>query len=768
MATGTVRAALLLLGILGTGGIARSEEPAPAGLPKTSDPGLAMLLVSVSINGQPQPDTYLVARRGDAFFVRIDDLTTWRLRLPSVDPILLDGERFAPLASVGGVAVAFDELQQSLKLIAPPAAFLANRVTAAQALPQPTDSAFAAFFNYNLSIDYVDKMRVGAFVETGMSDDWGVVSNSMLLGNGTVYGRATRLDSYYMRDDPVNLTRLVIGDSVTDARDWSRQVRFGGVRIGTEFALQSSLLTFPTPSLAGSAAVPSNVELLVNGTQRFQTDVDQGPFSINQVPLVTGAGEVTLVIRDPLGIERRVKSSYYVSSRLLRAGLSAWSAEAGAERRDYGLRSFRYADPFVAGTYRRGLTDWITVEGRAEASGDTQMAGGGITMVMVPFGEFSLAAASSHGVKGQGFLYRAAFARNGPTWNVAFSYQRASRDYREIGVERESERIVEQIQAAGGITFGRMGTAGLSYTSLTYADGQRAQVLSGNYSLSVRDRAFVSVYAIHSRFSETGRDTSLGFNLTVPFGPRSSAYLQAGTDGTRAEVRGTPPVSGGWGYRLANSTGNNGRQQAEAQWRGDVGEMTAQVDHAGGQTGMRVTGRGGLLIADGALFPTRQMESGFAVVRVPDQADVRVYQENRLVGRTNARGTAIIPDLRPYEVNRLSISAADIPIDVRMPEDQLLVVPRYRGAVNARFVAIQEHPGTIIVVMPDGKPVEAGSGVSSGAEKSFVGNEGEVFLQNLHAGMVLTVDAAGGPCHVRLDALPDQVLPTIGPLPCVR
>jgi outer membrane usher protein len=768
MATGTIRTALLLLGILGAGGIARSEEPAPAGLPGASDPAPAMLLVSISINGQPQPDTYLVARRGDGFLVRLDDLAAWRIRPPSVDPVQLDGERFVPLAAIGGVTAAFDELQQALKLIAPPAAFLANRVSAAQAVPQPTDSAFAAFFNYNLSIEYADKARVGAFVEAGMSDDWGVVSSSMLLGNGTVYGRATRLDSYYMRDDPVGLTRLVIGDSVTDARDWSRQVRFGGVRIGTEFALQPSLLTFPTPSLAGSAAVPSNVELLVNGTQRFQADVDQGPFSINQVPLVTGAGEVTLVIRDPLGIERRVKSSYYVSSRLLRAGLSAWSVEAGAERRDYGLRSFRYADPFVAGTYRRGLTDWVTIEGRAEASGDTQMAGGGITMVMVPLGEFSLAAAGSSAQEGQGLLYRASFARNAPNWNIALSYQRASRDYREIGVDRESERIIEQLQAAGGLTFGRMGTAGLSYTSLTYADGQRAQVLLGNYSLSVRDRAFVSIYAIHSRFSETGRDTSLGFNLTVPFGPRSSAYLQAGTDGTRAEVRSTPPVSGGWGYRLANSTGNNGRQQAEAQWRGDVGEMTAQIDHAGGQAGMRFTGRGGVLIADGAIFPTRQMESGFAVVRVPDQPDVRVYQENRLVGRTNARGTAIIPDLRPYEVNRLSISAADIPIDIRMPEDQLLVVPRYRGAVSAHFVAIRERPGTIIVTMPDGKPAEAGSSVSAGTETSFVGNEGEVFLQNLHVGMVLTVDTATGPCHVRLDALPDQVLPTIGPLPCVR
>jgi outer membrane usher protein len=102
MATGIVRAALLSLGILGTGGIARSEEPASAGLPAALEPAPAMLLVSVSINGQPQPDTYLVARRGDAFFVRIEDLAAWRLRPPSVDPVPLDGERFVPLAAIGG------------------------------------------------------------------------------------------------------------------------------------------------------------------------------------------------------------------------------------------------------------------------------------------------------------------------------------------------------------------------------------------------------------------------------------------------------------------------------------------------------------------------------------------------------------------------------------------------------------------------------------------------------------------------------------------
>ncbi len=195
--------------------------------------------------------------------------------------------------------------------------------------------------------------------------------------------------------------------------------------------------------------------------------------------------------------------------------------------------------------------------------------------------------------------------------------------------------------------------------------------------------------------------------------------------------------------------------------------MTAQVDRAGGQTGWRVTGQGGLLLADGWLFPTRRVESGFAVVRVPGQADVRIYQENRLVARTDARGMAVIPDLRPYEVNRLSIAAADVPIDIRMPNDQIRVVPRYRGAVSARFVAVREHPATLRIVMPDGAPAEIGASVTAEDEKSFVGNDGAVFIRSLHPGMMLTVDTGDGPCHVRVDAVPDEMLPVIGPLTCV-
>ena len=81
-------------------------------------------------------------------------------------------------------------------------------------------------------------------------------------------------------------------------------------------------------------------------------------------------------MRDALGVERQVTSSYYVSTRLLREGLSDFSLEAGAERMGYGVASFDYQYPFAAGAYSRGITNWLTVEARGTAG--QQVRGGGI------------------------------------------------------------------------------------------------------------------------------------------------------------------------------------------------------------------------------------------------------------------------------------------------------------------------------------------------------------------------------------------------------
>lgn len=379
---------------------ARAAELDQAAVPQRPDrPDL--LFVSITINGAAQDGEYLLAQRAGDFFVRTADLARWSVRFPSDATIAIDNEAFIALTGIPGVTFKFDAARQHLALTVPAQLFEEFKVTATAPHVQLTQSAFAAFLNYDLSAQYDKTAQATAFLETGVSDDWGLLANTMSVGHGAGTSKVTRFDSYFLRDDPVTLTRLVVGDAVTDARDWSREVRFGGVRFGTEFSLVPNFVTFPTPAFTGRTAIPSNVELLVENAQRFQTDVAPGPFSISQVPLVNGAGEVTLVIRDALGVERRVKSSYYVSSRLLSPGLSAWSFEAGAERRDYGVRNFSYCNPFASGSYRRGITDWLTFESRTEISGDVQMAGAGADLVWPAFGEFGVAGAVSRGKDGK-------------------------------------------------------------------------------------------------------------------------------------------------------------------------------------------------------------------------------------------------------------------------------------------------------------------------------------------------------------------------------
>ncbi|MFB9050303.1 fimbria/pilus outer membrane usher protein [Sphingobium indicum] len=741
------------------------QESDPARPPALTGPEPEMLLVEVAVNGDLRPGEYLVARRHARWLMRPADLSRLRIAIGTDEAVTVEGERFIALPPA--ISAGFDSARQRLELNVPTDFFEGQKLSASNDRLPPTEGALAAFLNYDVSLNYQRGLNGSGFVETGMSDDWGLLATTMGFGQGLGTGDVVRLESYYLRDDLSGLARFVVGDTVTAAPDWSRQVRFGGVRFGTDFSLQPNLITFPTPSFAGRTAVPSNVELLVNNASRYQGQVDQGPFSINQAPLVTGAGEVTIVLQDALGVERRVRTSYYVSPRLLARGLAAWSLEAGAERQDYGIRSFAYRNPFVAGTYRRGIADWLTADGRAELSKDVRMAGAGVTMVWAPVGEFGLVVAGSQGGDGRGGMYRLFYSRVSPAWNVAVSYQRASRRFDQLGIDRDQDRIAKQMQASAGVSLGG-GSVALTWTDLRYGDGNGAKIASANYSLSLGSRAFLNLYAIRSDLRDAGHQTLFGLGLTLPLGQRSSGYVQADRRNQLAELRQTPPMEGGWGYRLSAGTGDSDRQQAEARWRGDVGEVSLEVARQGSEEGVRMLASGGLLIAGGGIRPTRRIEGGLGVVEVPGHANVRIYQENRLITRTNSNGIAIIPDLRPYEANRLSLAPSDLPLDTQMPDDRMIVVPRYRGAVAARFSIERRNPATVIVTMANGQPVEPGAHVmASDGSQLFVGQQGEIFLPDFKPGTTLKIDIGQGECQVTLPAAKaGETLPRIGPVVC--
>jgi outer membrane usher protein len=100
--------------------------------------------------------------------------------------------------------------------------------------------------------------------------------------------------------------------------------------------MRPGFVTMPQLTLAGEAALPSTVEVLVNNARRVSQQVQPGPFELTNVPVITGAGELNRVVRDLLGRETIVQQSYYASPRLLAPGLADFSFEAGWLRTGYG------------------------------------------------------------------------------------------------------------------------------------------------------------------------------------------------------------------------------------------------------------------------------------------------------------------------------------------------------------------------------------------------------------------------------------------------
>jgi outer membrane usher protein len=118
----------------------------------------------------------------------------------------------------------------------------------------------------------------------------------------------------------------------------------GGVQFSSDFSMQPDLVTFPLPVVGGSAAVPSTVDVLVNGTRFLSRQVQPGPFQVAQLPVVTGASTITMNVSDALGKQVGVTLPFYASSRLLAPGLHRYSAETGFIRRNWGLRGNDYGD----------------------------------------------------------------------------------------------------------------------------------------------------------------------------------------------------------------------------------------------------------------------------------------------------------------------------------------------------------------------------------------------------------------------------------------
>ncbi len=632
----------------------------------------------------------------------------------------------------------------------------------------------------------------------------GVASTDVLAQSGAPSGarRLTRLESTYSYSDPDSLLRVRAGDLISGGLAWTRPVRLGGVQVTTDFSLRADLVTLPVPSIAGSVAVPSSVDVLVNDVQLLSRDLPPGPFELRQLPVATGAGSVSVAVTNALGQQVTQTLPYYASNAMLAQGLAAFSAELGSVRMGYGVTGGDYRGAAASGSYRRGIADWLTVEAHAELSPAVAMGGGGASVTAGGLGVLSFTAAFSTARGRSGGLAYAAFERISSRISVTGSVQLASPSYRDLAASYGDTAPRLTARAGAGLSLGHAGSLGIQFTVIrrnavtagvrdAAAAGQagyaffpqspgyaltpatRTTLLSVSYSRSVfSDRAYLYATA----FTDLSQRRSMGavIGISIPLGGRTAVAASGNAGGGQSfgTVQATRSAAevGDYGYQLASSLGRPTRQTGDLQYRAAAALVDVGMDRVAGQAAYRASAQGAVAFADGRLFAANTIYDSFAVVDTSGISGIHVLQENRPVGETDGSGTRLVTGLRSFEANRLDIDARDVPLDAAFAAPTQVVRPQDRSGVVVRF-AVQPMRGALLrLVDAAGRPVPVGSHavLQPGHQAATVGFGGEAFVTGLADSNTVTVTRQdGSACSARFEFRPHPgALPTIGPLTC--
>lgn len=275
-----------------------------------------MLLLDVTLNSEPLADVVRVEQWPDgALLVPAPDWAEARLAPLTQKRSLSDGTPAYALDTLPGATYRINRQSLRLEISAPASAFVGSTLALKDAQPAPPPRpAPGVMLNYDVSLAHGgagEPLTSGALLEAVAFGRFGNLVHSALVRSDAAGRSVTRLDTAWRLDLPQRLETLVLGDAVGVGGGWSRPARYGGIRWGRDFGMRPGFVTLPQLTLSGEAALPSTVEVLVNNARRLSQPMPSGPFELSNVPIVTGAGDINLVVRDLLGRETVVRQSYY-------------------------------------------------------------------------------------------------------------------------------------------------------------------------------------------------------------------------------------------------------------------------------------------------------------------------------------------------------------------------------------------------------------------------------------------------------------------------
>jgi outer membrane usher protein len=731
-----------------------ADLPAPSKVAQMQD---SMLYLELVLNGKSAGEVVPVNYTQGHFYVARGLLQRLGLNIP--------GQAQEMIAVDSVVTVNYDSVAQKLLLTAPADQLPMQYIQAARLVtPVTAASELGMLFNYDTYINR-PQQKEGRYVslasELRVFGQFGSVSNTGVYKHnlgGASHGMKEsylRYDTQWRYSDETRLLTYHAGDITTGALPWSSSVRLGGVQISRNFTLRPDLVTYPLPQFAGQAAVPSVVDLYINTYKTSTTQINPGPFTLENMPFINGRGQATVVVTDAQGKTVSTTLPFYVTSQLLKKGLFDYSASVGALRHDYGIQSFSYKKAAGSGILRYGVFDFLTVEAQAEGTHGLSVAGAGIGARLGMLGVVNIAARQSNANKAalSGGLSQSLAAKGeqsvfGYSYGTSYfsvSAQRAlnSPHFMDLGGGGNAGRSQRRADIfSTSVNLGAIGSVGTGYFLKQTADSNRTRLVNVSYSNVFWKN--VNLYATVNRaIGMKGYNAQL--QVVMPFDKTSSMSASASRDAKRQmsqqlTYNRSVPSDGGVGASLVYKHTHPSYQQANLLWRNAHLQLQSGLYGTKGNRTAWGAVSGAIVMMDGSLHTANEINDAFALVAT-DYPKVPVYYENQLIGQTNRKGHVLVPNVSAYYASKFAIDTLQLPADVRTPVVEKKVAVRERSGVVVRLPVQKIYAASMVLQTPQGQFLPRGSLVKlQGVDyQTYVGWNGMVYIENLSKNNQLTV-----------------------------
>ncbi|EQB4828073.1 fimbria/pilus outer membrane usher protein [Enterobacter hormaechei] len=697
------------------------------------------------------------------------------------------------LSTLSSVRVEYDSSAQRLMLTVP-RDWVAARITSfsGQSAQSKPHYGRGALLNYDVYTNHTEHTGGQAsvwhefryFNEDYSFSSTGYARQNFAGSSGQQEGYV-RYDSTLLITNEEDATTWTVGDVISDALSWSTSVRMGGISYGRDFSLRPDLVTWPLPAFSGEAAVPTSVDLFINGYRSGSTRLQPGPFTLTNLPYINGAGDAVLVTTDALGRQVSTTLPFYVSSDLLKQGLSDGAVTLGSLRRNYGIENFDYGPAAGSGSYRYGVTDWLTLEGHAEGAESLALGGAGTVLKLGRFGVVNTSYTQSRMRGDEGGQMNWGYQYSTSEFSVATQHTRRDRGFGNLAlydqptVYDEYDNPVASLsrntdQYSLTFNLGDYGNIGAAWIGVESFDSRKTELLNLSWSRNLWRSS--SIYLAASRDQQRD-DWTVALSLQVPLGERDSAAVtfentpDAGST-QRINYNHSMPSDGGfsWNMAWANQSRSSNYQQATLGWRNNNVELQGG---GYGEKGMMTwwgEAMGSVVLMDGELFAANKINDAFVVISTDGHPDVPVSYENQPVGKTNNKGYLLVSGVSAYYPASYRIDTLNLPADTRLKETERRVAIRRHNGYLVDFPMEQERVASVILHDAQGNAIPVGSQVKRASRSSaVVGYDGLAWLENLNDVNPLEVITPDGKrCIATLNVgeNPEHKLQTYGPLTC--